>query len=457
MILEFCFYTKAYYFGDFLDFVAKKSGLEYSLLSDIGVFKLYVKGEQDELENFINTGIAMVPQSVFLQKSEVKECEALPKRNFIKSDFVSSNITPYALKNGVNEFGESFDEKLINDAIKALNNGESIEYNGLQIAPLKSFDCDYVMPVKIANIARIFVVDELSIIALASFERPVLRLKTSALFRQNHEDAPLSFNVRLAYDLNLFKICEVLENISFLGIKSKQKAFSICLLTNSVLINSGFDFSPKKANSEDELIKLILAEKSLENKTSAVFNLSKNTSDFIRVFKGEQRYEMLSITLPKSYDELYARLNPTLLDNFKQKFTLKSGEISAPNSFYGIFSIIKELLGFDDEVCVLADEFMGQKGVRISYKIINKNELDIYALISSAMSFALAGADKKNISFGLIESLAFFISDMRDILKDELGCVGAVLCGDLFSTKSLANLSTTHVKASFSEIYPLEI
>ena len=73
------------------------------------------------------------------------------------------------------------------------------------------------------------------------------------------------------------------------------------------------------------------------------------------------------------------------------------------------------------------------------------------------MSFALAGADKKNISFGLIESLAFFISDMRDILKDELGCVGAVLCGDLFSTKSLANLSTTHVKASFSEIYPLEI
>ena len=73
MILEFCFYTKAYYFGDFLDFVAKKSGLEYSLLSDIGVFKLYVKGEQDELENFINTGIAMVPQSVFLQKIIVNQ------------------------------------------------------------------------------------------------------------------------------------------------------------------------------------------------------------------------------------------------------------------------------------------------------------------------------------------------------------------------------------------------
>ena len=166
---------------------------------------------------------------------------------------------------------------------------------------------------------------------------------------------------------------------------------------------------------------------------------------------------MLKITTPSSFDEIYKNINQNLLNNFKANFTLKTGEIRASNSFYALFNIIKEILNFDDEILELSDDFNLQKGVRISYKLINKNELDVFGLISSAMSFRLAGASKQDIAFGVIESLAFFIGDMCDILRAELDCQGEILCGSLFSTKSLSRLCVLHTKATFSQIYPLEI
>lgn len=463
MILEFCFYTKAFYFGDFLEFMAKNSALEYKIIKNDGVFRLFVDAKTDELENFIDTKIAQIPHSIFLQNTEVfkhentKNIENFKENCFKNSGFKSENITPYAIKNGVNEFGAISNENFINDAINLLNKGLIVEYNDLEIFAFRDFECEYIVPIKVSNIAKIFVADESAVIALSSFEKPTLRLKTNALYRQNHKNAPLSFNLRLPWDLNIFKICQKLENIAFLGVKTKAEIFSVNLLNNAVLINKGFDFSLQKANTQNELIKLILTEKSLENKTSAVFNLSKNSDDFIRVFKDKAKYEMLKINMPKSYNEIYQNINQNMLNNFKAKFSLKSGEISAKNSFYELFNIIKEILDFNDDILELSNDFNMQKGVRIDYKIINKNELDVFRLISSAMSFYLAGASKQNIAFGLVESLAFFIGDMCDILRTELACEGEILSGALFSTKSLAKLCVLHTKASFSEIYPLEI
>ena len=425
MVLEFCFYIKAFYFGDFLEFMAKNSALEYKITKSDGIFRLFVKAKTAELENFINSQISQIPHSIFLENSEVfkREISAFneQKNIFQKSNFKSENITPYCLKNGVNEFNARSDENFINSAITTLNNAQILRYKDLEICAFGDFDCDYMVPVRVENIAKIFIADESALIALCSFEKPVLRLKTSALYRQNHKNAPRSFNLRLPWDLNIFKICQ------------------------------------KKASSNNELIKLILAEKSLENKTSAVFNLSKTSDDFIRVFKNNECYEMLKITTPSSFYEIYKNINQNLLNNFKANFTLKTGEIRANNSFYALFNIIKEILNFDDEILELSDDFNLQKGVRISYKLINKNELDVFGLISSAMSFRLAGASKQDIAFGIIESLAFFIGDMCDILRAELDCQGEILCGSLFSTKSLSRLCVLHTKATFSQIYPLEI
>lgn len=461
MVLEFCFYIKAFYFGDFLEFMAKNSALEYKITKSDGIFRLFVKAKTAELENFINSQISQIPHSIFLENSEVFKREISSfneqKNIFQKSNFKSENITPYCLKNGVNEFNARSDENFINSAITTLNNAQILRYKDLEICAFGDFACDYMVPVRVENIAKIFIADESALIALCSFEKPVLRLKTSALYRQNHKNAPRSFNLRLPWDLNIFKICQKLENIAFLGVKSKSEIFSVNLLNKAVLINSGFDFSPKKASSNNELIKLILAEKSLENKTSAVFNLSKTSDDFIRVFKNNECYEMLKITTPSSFDEIYKNINQNLLNNFKANFILKTGEIAANNSFYALFNIIKEILNFDDEILELSDDFNLQKGVRISYKLINKNELDVFGLISSAMSFRLAGASKQDIAFGIIESLAFFIGDMCDILRAELYCQGEILCGSLFSTKSLSRLCVLHTKATFSQIYPLEI
>ena len=87
----------------------------------------------------------------------------------------------------------------------------------------------------------------------------------------------------------------------------------------------------------------------------------------------------------------------------------------------------------------------------------SKNEFDTISLIASAMSFRLAGADERNISFGMIESLVSFIDSYTDLLKNELECEDFVLLGSLFSSKPLGELALKHTNAKLSEIYPLEL
>ena len=71
MILEFCFYIKAFYFGDFLEFMAKNSALEYKITKSDGIFRLFVSAKTAELENFINSQISQIPHSIFFFFFEV--------------------------------------------------------------------------------------------------------------------------------------------------------------------------------------------------------------------------------------------------------------------------------------------------------------------------------------------------------------------------------------------------
>ena len=77
------------------------------------------------------------------------------------------------------------------------------------------------------------------------------------------------------------------------------------------------------------------------------------------------------------------------------------------------------------------------------------------------MSFKLAGSDDKLLSFGFIDSLAYFLSDYFDLLKEEFESEAILLTGSLFEEKNLANLvlNLTHNNhnAKFSNQYGLEV
>ena len=320
-------------------------------------------------------------------------------------------------------------------------------------------------------ISAIFVADEKSLIALASFEKPLICLKTTALFRTAHENAPLDFLVRTAWDINIYRICEQLD-INFLKVSRKKEIFTISILQDCFLPVFGVDFIGQSdlnlINSKNDkdlaLFGLKLNEFDLFEKPVANIFLSKTKNDFIKVFKDKDEYEVLKINIPKSFEEIYENINldengKNLLNNFKAKFALPKGQIHAQNSFFGLFEIIQNLLGFKFEICSLANDFTLPKGVRIDFRLKNKNEFDCIKAIKSVISYAVAGADSKNISFGLIESLAYFISDFGDTIKDEFECENFVLCGSLFECKALSNtvLKLTNNNFKFSEQYPLEI
>lgn len=460
MTLHFTFYSKAHHIAFFVDFWARRSNLRYALRQDEQSCELFIEGSESELGKFSDE-LAKMSTSVFLKDTSVALCEGIPDIKPFTPSFSSENITPYAIEMGQNECGFSSDEDFIRAASAALKAGQSVSYKGLIISVLKDFDCDYIMPTRLNLLPKIFVCDEKNMIALSSFEKPVMRLRTSALFRQNHKDAPLFFGVRAPFDINLFKLAQSLDGVNFLAVKDSNRPFCANLLERQLCVNEGGEFSPviNSQNKLAALFALVLAEYKISAQNCGLIYFSKENPDFIKVFKGDSEYEMLKINIPSSYEEIYEIIasRSALIENFKAKFPLKSGKIDRPANFYSLFCIIAEILGFKDDVLDLGADFGGAKGVRTTFKMQSKDEFDTISLIASAMSFALAGADERNISFGLIESLVSFIDGYIDLLKNELECEDFVLLGSLFSSKPLGELALKHTKAKLSEIYPLEL
>ncbi|EKR7974455.1 hypothetical protein P9H48_001637, partial [Campylobacter fetus] len=241
---EFKFNNNQKTLAFFLEYWAKKSGLDYSITFKNDDINLYINGDEQSLSKFNDEFIIMVPHSVFLQNSSVKIEDEMPKNSDLKFDFSLENITPLSLKDGINEFGFSSDESLINEAISEINAGKSFIYDGYEISKFDNFDCSYLLSTGLKTAPKVFVCDEKSLIALASFEKPVVSLKLNALFRTNHKDAPMYFDLRSAWDLNIYKICDILnkQGINFLKVKSTKDDFKISVLDDSFLVlkNSKF-------------------------------------------------------------------------------------------------------------------------------------------------------------------------------------------------------------------------
>lgn len=481
----------------FLDFYAKNSGLKYSLHRKDKEISLYVEGESDELLKFGDESMNLIPNSIFLADSEVKIVEVAEPTNIPIPEMKLSNITPKMLKSKElvrNEFGilssvsvfngedmvavseQNFDELLEWAFLRLLHN-QKIQITddlGVQtIIPYVDFTSNFIMPSNLLAISKMFNPDEKSLIAMASFERPIVNLKISAIFRKNHQNAPAFFDVKITKDLFLFKLFEklYLNGVFFLSVKTDSKRFKITTLDERFLVVNHANFAPEikpyvlnATSPRTTLFKAICTEFGIENVTNIHLNLSKTAEDFIRIFKDDKPFSLLRFNLPSSFEELKNQIiadeiGAKLLQNFEAKFGYPSGEIVAKDNFYSLFDITSKILfGKNADYLVQnAKEFLGKKGVKIDYKMADKTEFDTVKFIKSAMSYKLAVCDEKLLSYGIVESLAYFLSDYFDIIDEDLGFAHIVATGTLFEEKIFTSVCQKLIaKLKFSDEFGLE-
>lgn len=255
MIVEFKFnYTnKENFIAYFLDFYAKQSSLEYSIYKKDDDISLFIKGEEKELLDFSDKSMTMIPNSVFLNKSEVKVVDEMKNSNFKIPMLKFSNLTPMVVRNYVNHSGSLVNECGIFSNISVFYENEFVKIteenykNFIEICALNlihnqilhlkdknddffikndlDFTSDFIMPTSFKSIDKMFIVDEKSYIALSSYEKPVINLKLNTLFKQNHQKTPTFFDIKAASDFFIFALLDKLyENgINFVSIKGKVK------------------------------------------------------------------------------------------------------------------------------------------------------------------------------------------------------------------------------------------
>ena len=510
MILAYEFDCASENFAFFLKFYAQKSGLKFSLKKKMDLTTLYVKGAQEELLEFSDMLSNSLPHSVFLRGSKVYTSQNLPSGEPNEPVNALSNITPRVVsayfkgelkdcENGV--FSDvcvfidgkftpvtkaNFSE-LLEFAFKNLSAGKGLkfkdisgEFVALNFTELNE-NFNLLMPTNLKNLPKIFIANEAEQVALASYEKPAVTLKTTAIYRGNHPSSPRFFDVCAPRDIFLYALCDKLfkAGVNFIALKGQKPPFKAVVLENgytfsgSRIYYSSANLRQIEGASDKNLANFNLAKKEFdaEGVIARIF-LSRFKDDEVKIYPKFDDFNVLNFALPASFDELCAQIKreeggERLLQNYGENFSLPCGKLGVQNGFFGLFCMAGVLLGFDSDaqkageiLLQNASDFNGAKGPRLDFKMLNKTHFDVVKFARSGMSFRLAGVDARLLSYGYAESLAYFLSDFSDSLKQDFGVQNALLCGSLFENKTLANLTLKHLKtglnAKFSKEFLIE-
>ena len=432
------------------------------------------QGETSEPANNLSN-ITPSVVSAYL-KGELKECE-----NGAFSDvcvFIDGKFTPVTKAN--------FNE-LLEFAFKNLSAGASVkfkdisgEFEASNFTELNE-NFNLLMPTNLKNLPKIFIANEAEQVALASYEKPAVTLKTTAIYRGNHPSSPRFFDVCAARDIFIYALCDKLfkAGVNFTSLKAQKQPFKAVVLENGYIFSgsgiyySRANLSKVEGAADKNLANFNLAKKEFDEEGGmARIFLSRFKDDEVKIYHKFDDFNVLNFALPASFDELYVQIKreeggKSLLQKYGESFSLPRGELNVQNGFFGLFCMVGVLLGFDSDtqkageiLLQNASDFNGAKGPRLDFKMLNKTHFDVVKFARSGMSFRLAGVDDRLLSYGYAESLAYFLSDFADSLKQDFGVQNALLCGSLFENKTLANLTLKHLKtglnAKFSKEFLIE-
>jgi len=453
--------------------VAKRVNSKVGIKEDLDKIEVYVDGN---LEEFSRELSKVLPLSIFLEslKAEVTEdfieeeikyddVEMPPCLECIEKAKESFNIFQKCEVCGYHLEGENRSyENEIKELANKLKDGSIFidTFNGSFEISTHLDDAEFLVARDLGVVGKYFFSFSEDAKALASIEKPFLRLKTNLEFKKKFSYNS-SYLVKLPDDL-LLELLFYVSDFEILGFKkAKAKDFILnkdytylpiaVMSEGKVLLEKGKRGICNKSCSFEEVFK----EWRLNEKSIVSFIFNKN-SQKILLTSSKLNVEYIDFSLNiNSMQEVFSEIRrdetgKKLFENYYKKYPnivdkLIDKEIKV-NNLYDLFGVIGLILGFADDIESARDKLIQnandavtKKGPRIDYRFKDQ-KLDYIWSVRTAMSFKLAGVDEYLLSYGIIESLAEKLSNIYDTLEKEQNLDGALLIGDMFEGEFLSKV-----------------
>lgn len=530
MILEFEFnyISKNGFLENLLIALCEEFGINHKVGKLDSIITLKVEDTEEKLTQFSDFIGERLPISIFFKSTAVNVVDDMTVVDFEKNDFtLNLPFTPKVLTqsnplmnnevgsptfnasgiklNGIT-YNKNYDE-LYENIAQIIVSGKRLHVNSASGSyELGKIDENFknsmkenfiVIPADLSVIEKMVVIRENEIKAIASLEKPTIRLKVNSLYDAKEILPSTRVKMKLADEMLLVKICEKLhkngidflyrsscESTSFENKVEIDGEFSlipqveICVLENGEILiidGDGYSSSLLKANLKKfenpahAQLASIMQEHSLFEEKVSCFYLSKKHNDMtMHISDKTGLMELTKFPIMRSFKEIYEEIEKStagskLVKNYKENFPeayekslhVKISE-DTPDNIYSIWGIAAVILGMADNIedgaeklIVNAEDFGGKKGPRIDYLLNDKeaiqSDFNMLRLIRSTMSFKLAGTDDITLSFGVIESLAYFLSDTSDSCKENLSSQRTLLCGSMFGVRRLAEIACQNI------------
>ncbi|MDD3344479.1 MAG: hypothetical protein PHR87_13000 [Sulfurospirillaceae bacterium] len=387
-----------------------------------------------------------------------------------------------------------------NESIRIKTQSGSYIFGAIENPLVKEFKENFeVIATDMSVIERMVVIRENELKVLASLERPSIRLKVNAFYAEKGILPTERVHLRLADDLLIHLLCEQLfkrgvhflfktvsddipytYSIDYNRTLPFMEPLDVSVLENGeILILKGTSYaSPTLKESLGKFkepahasFASIMQEHKLFDTHVSCFYLSRSHDDkFMHYSKEQGMVNLVNFYLPDSFEALFdlvtqsSKSGARLVENYKITYPEIYESViktvipkNLPQNIYSLWKMVSMILGFSTEfdsaaekLIENAENFGGQKGPRLDYYLINEEALisdfNVMKLIRSGMSFKLAGTDDTTLSFGYMESLAYFLSDMTDYYRENISNEKIALGGSLFGYRRFSEAVCKNIK-----------
>ena len=490
MIFELSFEHRD--FGETLGFflqntLQKHSDLSYSIFQkEEGLLKLWIKCDDIvRLEQIIAELSSKIPQSIYLDEidSASFEDENLPEMMQITSIKPTAHFCPQCLQTKEGKCEVCSQEvinpsnKIIASIIKDLKEGKRVGVKSLSgehhfsLKAIQGRLSQRVYCVNVEKILEICTPTSKELKALASYEKPTVRLKPFG------EEAKEEFLlVSLDQDIALFRLFEALkaQDIAFVyganGVDVSYVLAEKIKESNEIVVYENEHFAllktekipqelEEKFNSmhspDKAFLSTIICENALEQKNILNFYFSFEGGDKVCLYNAQTQWfnEVMNFALPKDLFTLLEEIraldenSARLIENFSAKYPTALKENisfeSLPQGIYGVWEIVKLVLKLEDNPYHIALKNLDKRGVAIDY-VFEKDSVilqkfNLAKCIACGMSFTMAGVENEVIALGYVESFSHLPSKLYLALRNLVEIEGISFCGDLFSSKMIGD------------------
>lgn len=527
MTLKFTFFCKNAnidYFLGLLQKIAQNFGVESCV--DFGVESLDFYASGENLGDFATALTNEIPLSLYFRFKNAEVCEKPTHLKPLQNAQSSENILSVSEINARNFLQDTALKDRLQDLCDCLKNGREIALNtskgkivlftqksDSQKHDSQDNDFDFILANDISTLNLYTRASQDEINALATFEKPLIRLSIKEVFVK--EVGAKNALFILPFDIDFRFIFSLLE-VPFLFAKrtdSTDNFFEIVVGQRGYFLEKKFlDSRESKISNLSQFLDLnfaSLCEVRSDAKQSAGF-VSKAKQSSIKVdchdstqsveFRNDKnlfiayistanptllanlgdKIPHIKINFDKNPKNILAKISTLengdkLIANFKREFGERYEAIQALNSapqisenITDIFECAAMILGASKSkstnksqnkrfIFQLAQSCLRDIGPKVDFKNIKIDDslhYDANLTIRSIISFTLAGTEREIIAYGLLESLVdYLVLIFRDAQnKNYIKSIGII--GDLFANKIFFDKITKKIPANFDLILP---